>query len=78
MDRFSKMMDVWILPSLLRRRRKRMSMVKTNKGQAEQGCSLVGSDPMVTSKVGTHAQMLLLPKTGPNADSQKKQVRKAQ
>lgn len=29
-----------------------MSMVKTNKGQAEQGCSLVGSDLMVTSKGG--------------------------
>ena len=46
------MMDVWILPAFLRRRGNRMSMVKTNKGQAEQGCSLVGSDPMVTSKGG--------------------------
>lgn len=61
-----------------------MSMVKTNEGQAEQGCSLVGSDPMVTTRVGTHTQMLLLPKPmqcgaqEPNADSQKKQVRKAQ
>lgn len=52
MYRFSKMMDVWILPAFLRRRGNRISMVKTNKGQAEQGCSLVGSDPMVTSKGG--------------------------
>lgn len=52
MDRFSKMMDVWILPTFLRRRGNRMSTVKTNKGQAEQGCSLVGSDPMATNKGG--------------------------
>lgn len=28
------MMDVWILPASLRERGNRMSMVKTNKGQA--------------------------------------------
>lgn len=56
MDRVSKMMDVCVyvcvcvggvLPTFLRKRGNRMSMVKTGKGQAERGWSLVGSDPMV-------------------------------
>lgn len=46
---------VWgVLPTFLRKRGNRMSMVKTGKGQAERGWSLVGSDPMVWTRVRGH------------------------
>lgn len=54
MDRFSKMMGRVDSARLSKKGGNRMSVAKTNKGQAEQGCSLVGSDPVVTARVGTH------------------------
>lgn len=39
MDRFSKMMDVWIPPAFLRRGGGRTSTVKSNKAQAEKAAA---------------------------------------